>query len=172
MLCGIRNGCILWFVYQVYGIIMTAKNNTLNPICIVASVCRQVRRRVWCHLSHFHKGMYPINWCKMVCMGDLTFAFIWITSKNVFLSISNLRLPCICNEDLLSFWYRSLKFLAFVFQRRPSVLATINRNMNISDVFRDRGRQRRSIWVLLYYQTCCTYLWIKYCEDVPQWKWN
>ena len=51
--------------------------NTLYPIFGDATVCNHVCCMHWEHLSYFQRGMSTSNWYKMVCMGDLSYAFIF-----------------------------------------------------------------------------------------------
>ena len=50
-------------------------HNNLNPIFCVATVCHQICRMFWGHLSVFHRAISHLNWYKMVCMEDLTRTF-------------------------------------------------------------------------------------------------
>ena len=97
--------------------------------CHIATVCCMY---IPGHLDLFHRATSPLNWFKMVYMGDWACTFIRIKFLNMFFVIWNLWFPL---KIYCSFNIEPHCFYVCVYQRWPLTLMAICRNMGISDVF-------------------------------------
>ena len=82
------------------------------------------------HFSFCHGGMSNLNWYKLVNMGYLWYAVIWLQSINMF----SLDLQ----SGVIRYFHWILIYQGLyvcVYQGCPQTLAEICRNMGISDVF-------------------------------------
>ena len=89
-----------------------ARSYSLNPVCCVATVCRQVRCMYWGYLGFFHKDISLLSWHKIVYMRNLTCTFICIKYAYMFsmylklLVYGHFNFNLICHHGNISAIYR------------------------------------------------------------------
>ena len=88
------------------------RDNYVNPVYCVASVCHQVRCMYWGLLAHFHRAISYLKCYKIVCMRYLAYTFSQI-KLTCSLCLCTLEFPDISFGDLLQFENRTSLFSCF-----------------------------------------------------------
>ena len=97
----------------------------------------------------FSKGMSLLNWYKIVCMGKLSYAYIWIKSMHMFFKF-DLGFPdFFIWGSVVVFNLEPYCLYVCIYQGWPQTLVEIYRNMVICDIF-NNSCQGKYIQVLCH----------------------
>ena len=104
----------IYTIHMWYKGFLPNTKHVLNPICSVATNCRQVHCMYWGHLSLFRRGTCHSNWYAIVCMTDLSHVFIRIEFTYMFSMCLRSEEPMYFHWRFIAVWHRSLLFIIFV----------------------------------------------------------